>query len=73
MLGDIPARQLLHLTSAASTVRAGSLSCPFVCRAPDVLRGFSVSTCLCKLFPLPSRDALLDDDVMSSHIMTREM
>jgi len=72
-LEDVPTRHPLYLTSAVSTICTESLSSSFACRAPDVLQGFSISKCLCKLFPLPSLDALLDDDMMSSHIMPREM
>lgn len=72
-LGDVPTRQPLPLTLAVSAVCSGSLCFSFSCRAPEVLRGFSVSTCLCKLFPSPSWNSLLDDDVISSHIMSREM
>lgn len=39
----------------------------------EPLKGFSISTCLYRLFQLPSQDALLDDDVVSSHIMPRKI
>lgn len=73
VIGDVPIRHPLHLTSAVSTGCAGSLHCPITCRILDVLRDFSISLCLCKLLPRPHPDALFDDPVMTSHIMSQEM